>query len=200
MGWHRDTGSAGWNRDIGWHRDMGCEGWHKDMGWHRDTEGLRWHRDMEYAAWHRATRSGTGVWDTPNGFGGTGGGSRSWSTRSDTGPWGGTEPWGTGGGSVGTGGDSGDIGSAQGDNPLSPQAVGISVEFVSHITCAFARSCQPTRVARATEATVTMGSKVGTGNSGGPQTRSGWEVARRDAVPSRADVTDVTRRWWRAWP
>ncbi|CAN8205612.1 unnamed protein product [Coccothraustes coccothraustes] len=39
-------------------------------------------------------------------------------------------------------------------------AVGISVEFVSHITCAFARSCQPTRVARAAEATVTMGSKV----------------------------------------
>ncbi|XP_032936972.1 NPC1-like intracellular cholesterol transporter 1 [Catharus ustulatus] len=39
-------------------------------------------------------------------------------------------------------------------------AVGISVEFVSHITCAFARSCQSTRVARATEATVTMGSKV----------------------------------------
>ncbi|NXE99778.1 NPCL1 protein, partial [Menura novaehollandiae] len=39
-------------------------------------------------------------------------------------------------------------------------AVGISVEFVSHITCAFARSRQPTRVARAAEATVTMGSKV----------------------------------------
>uniref|UniRef100_A0A8U7P1A1 NPC1 like intracellular cholesterol transporter 1 n=2 Tax=Corvus moneduloides TaxID=1196302 RepID=A0A8U7P1A1_CORMO len=39
-------------------------------------------------------------------------------------------------------------------------AVGISVEFVSHITCAFAHSRQPTRVARATEATVTMGSKV----------------------------------------
>ncbi|XP_058676065.1 NPC1-like intracellular cholesterol transporter 1 [Ammospiza caudacuta] len=39
-------------------------------------------------------------------------------------------------------------------------AVGISVEFVSHITCAFARSRQPTRVARAKEATVTMGSKV----------------------------------------
>ncbi|XP_039558596.1 LOW QUALITY PROTEIN: NPC1-like intracellular cholesterol transporter 1 [Passer montanus] len=39
-------------------------------------------------------------------------------------------------------------------------AVGISVEFVSHITCAFARSRQPTRVARAAEATATMGSKV----------------------------------------
>nr|XP_031362578.1 NPC1-like intracellular cholesterol transporter 1 [Lonchura striata domestica] len=39
-------------------------------------------------------------------------------------------------------------------------AVGISVEFVSHITCAFARSRQPTQVARAKEATVTMGSKV----------------------------------------
>ncbi|NWR94151.1 NPCL1 protein, partial [Furnarius figulus] len=39
-------------------------------------------------------------------------------------------------------------------------AVGISVEFVSHITCAFARSPQPSRVARAAEATVTMGSKV----------------------------------------
>ncbi|XP_032568358.1 NPC1-like intracellular cholesterol transporter 1 isoform X1 [Chiroxiphia lanceolata] len=42
-------------------------------------------------------------------------------------------------------------------------AVGISVEFVSHITCAFARSAQPTRVERAAEATITMGSKVVTG-------------------------------------
>ncbi|XP_065507714.1 NPC1-like intracellular cholesterol transporter 1 [Caloenas nicobarica] len=39
-------------------------------------------------------------------------------------------------------------------------AVGISVEFVSHITCAFAHSTQPGRVARAAEATVNMGSKV----------------------------------------
>lgn len=45
--------------------------------------------------------------------------------------------------------------------PLSPQAVGISVEFVSHLTCAFAHSTKPTRVERAAEATVTMGSKVG---------------------------------------
>ncbi|XP_033367644.1 NPC1-like intracellular cholesterol transporter 1, partial [Parus major] len=59
-----------------------------------------------------------------------------------------------GGVALGTRGGSG------GDIPVSPQAVGISVEFVSHITCAFARSRQPTRVARATEATVTMGSKV----------------------------------------
>ncbi|KAK2513098.1 hypothetical protein Q9233_015728, partial [Columba guinea] len=42
-------------------------------------------------------------------------------------------------------------------------AVGISVEFVSHITCAFAHSTQPGRVARATEATVNMGSKVVSG-------------------------------------
>ncbi|KAM6191396.1 uncharacterized protein WM294_013020 [Sarcoramphus papa] len=46
-----------------------------------------------------------------------------------------------------------------GDSP-SPQAVGISVEFVSHLTCAFARSTKPGRVARAAEATVNMGSKV----------------------------------------
>ncbi|OPJ86935.1 Niemann-Pick C1-like protein 1 [Patagioenas fasciata monilis] len=39
-------------------------------------------------------------------------------------------------------------------------AVGISVEFVSHITYAFAHSTQPGRVARAAEATVNMGSKV----------------------------------------
>ncbi|KAM6040494.1 NPC1-like intracellular cholesterol transporter 1, partial [Chlamydotis macqueenii] len=39
-------------------------------------------------------------------------------------------------------------------------AVGISVEFVSHITCAFARSTRPGRVERAAEATVNMGSKV----------------------------------------
>ncbi|NXW83427.1 NPCL1 protein, partial [Alopecoenas beccarii] len=39
-------------------------------------------------------------------------------------------------------------------------AVGISVEFVSHITFAFAHSTQPGRVARAAEATVNMGSKV----------------------------------------
>lgn len=45
--------------------------------------------------------------------------------------------------------------------PLSPQAVGISVEFVSHLTCAFAHSTKPTRVERAAEATITMGSKVG---------------------------------------
>lgn len=45
--------------------------------------------------------------------------------------------------------------------PLSPQAVGISVEFVSHLTCAFAHSTKPNRVERAAEATVTMGSKVG---------------------------------------
>ncbi|KAI6058917.1 Niemann-Pick C1-like protein 1 [Aix galericulata] len=40
-------------------------------------------------------------------------------------------------------------------------AVGISVEFVSHLTCAFAHSTKPNRVERAAEATVTMGSKVG---------------------------------------
>ncbi|KAM6106798.1 NPC1-like intracellular cholesterol transporter 1 [Pterocles gutturalis] len=39
-------------------------------------------------------------------------------------------------------------------------AVGISVEFVSHVTCAFAHSTQPGRVARAAEATADMGSKV----------------------------------------
>uniref|UniRef100_A0A663END9 NPC1 like intracellular cholesterol transporter 1 n=1 Tax=Aquila chrysaetos chrysaetos TaxID=223781 RepID=A0A663END9_AQUCH len=39
-------------------------------------------------------------------------------------------------------------------------AVGISVEFVSHITCAFAHSTKPDRVERAAEATVNMGSKV----------------------------------------
>ncbi|XP_054660508.1 NPC1-like intracellular cholesterol transporter 1 [Grus americana] len=39
-------------------------------------------------------------------------------------------------------------------------AVGISVEFVSHLTCAFAHSTQPSRVERAAEATVNMGSKV----------------------------------------
>lgn len=44
--------------------------------------------------------------------------------------------------------------------------MGISVEFVSHITCAFAHSTQPGRVARAAEATVNMGSKVGMGRDG----------------------------------
>ncbi|XP_067168358.1 NPC1-like intracellular cholesterol transporter 1 [Apteryx mantelli] len=39
-------------------------------------------------------------------------------------------------------------------------AVGISVEFVSHLTCAFSRSTKPSRVERAAEATVNMGSKV----------------------------------------
>ncbi|XP_021230395.1 Niemann-Pick C1-like protein 1 [Numida meleagris] len=45
-------------------------------------------------------------------------------------------------------------------SPVSPQAIGISVEFVSHLTCAFAQSTRPTRVERAAEATVNMGSKV----------------------------------------
>ncbi|XP_038609969.1 NPC1-like intracellular cholesterol transporter 1 [Tachyglossus aculeatus] len=39
-------------------------------------------------------------------------------------------------------------------------AVGISVEFVSHITRSFAISTRPTRLERATEATVIMGSEV----------------------------------------
>uniref|UniRef100_A0A6I8PF59 NPC1 like intracellular cholesterol transporter 1 n=1 Tax=Ornithorhynchus anatinus TaxID=9258 RepID=A0A6I8PF59_ORNAN len=39
-------------------------------------------------------------------------------------------------------------------------AVGISVEFVSHITRSFAISTRPTRLERATEATVVMGSEV----------------------------------------
>ncbi|CAM4632021.1 unnamed protein product [Lepidochelys kempii] len=39
-------------------------------------------------------------------------------------------------------------------------AVGISVEFVSHLTRAFAVSTQPTRLERAKEATVNMGSAV----------------------------------------
>ncbi|XP_064031568.1 NPC1-like intracellular cholesterol transporter 1 [Pogoniulus pusillus] len=42
-------------------------------------------------------------------------------------------------------------------------AVGISVEFVSHITCAFTRSAQPCRLARAADATTNMGSKVVSG-------------------------------------
>lgn len=41
-----------------------------------------------------------------------------------------------------------------------PQAVGISVEFVSHMTRSFALSVQPSRVARAKEATAKMGSAV----------------------------------------
>lgn len=43
------------------------------------------------------------------------------------------------------------------------------MEFVSHITCAFAHSTQPGRVARAAEATVNMGSKVGRGHGGTPE-------------------------------
>lgn len=39
-------------------------------------------------------------------------------------------------------------------------AVGISVEFVSHLTRAFAVSTQPTRLERAKEATINMGSAV----------------------------------------
>ena len=45
--------------------------------------------------------------------------------------------------------------------PPPPQAVGISVEFVSHLTVAFAQSRRRSRVERAAEATITMGSKVG---------------------------------------
>lgn len=41
------------------------------------------------------------------------------------------------------------------------QAVGISVEFVSHMTRSFALSVQPTHVERAKEATAKMGSAVG---------------------------------------
>lgn len=40
------------------------------------------------------------------------------------------------------------------------QAVGISVEFVSHMTRSFALSTKPTRVERAIEATAKMGSAV----------------------------------------
>lgn len=46
------------------------------------------------------------------------------------------------------------------DAPLCPQAVGISVEFVSHITRSFAVSTKPTRLERAKEATISMGSAV----------------------------------------
>lgn len=46
------------------------------------------------------------------------------------------------------------------DMPLCPQAVGISVEFVSHITRSFAVSTEPSRLDRAREATVSMGSAV----------------------------------------
>lgn len=42
----------------------------------------------------------------------------------------------------------------------SPQAVGIPVTFVSHLTCAFTHSTQPSLVAQATEATINTGSKV----------------------------------------
>lgn len=44
--------------------------------------------------------------------------------------------------------------------PFFPQAVGISVEFVSHITRSFAISTKPTRLERAKEATISMGSAV----------------------------------------
>lgn len=45
--------------------------------------------------------------------------------------------------------------------PLSLfKAVGISVEFVSHITRSFALSILPTKVERAKEATANMGSAV----------------------------------------
>lgn len=40
------------------------------------------------------------------------------------------------------------------------QAVGISVEFVSHMTRSFALSIKPTHVERAKEATANMGSAV----------------------------------------
>lgn len=40
------------------------------------------------------------------------------------------------------------------------QAVGISVEFVSHLTRSFALSTLPTKVERAKEATAKMGSAV----------------------------------------
>ncbi|KAM4676338.1 NPC1-like intracellular cholesterol transporter 1 [Discoglossus pictus] len=39
-------------------------------------------------------------------------------------------------------------------------AIGISVEFVSHLTRSFAMSCKPTKVARAKDATIYMGSAV----------------------------------------
>ncbi len=42
------------------------------------------------------------------------------------------------------------------------QAVGISVEFVSHLTRSFALSIRPTKVERAKEATINMGSAVST--------------------------------------
>lgn len=44
------------------------------------------------------------------------------------------------------------------------QAVGISVEFVSHMTRSFALSIKPTRVERAKEATANMGSAVSSYN------------------------------------
>ena len=73
----------------------------------------------------------------------------------------------------------------------SPQAVGISVEFVSHLTCAFALSTQPGRAARAADALVTMGSKVGTAG-GGQRPRGG--------PGDPATLTLSPRRWWPGWP
>lgn len=45
-------------------------------------------------------------------------------------------------------------------SPSRPQSVGISVEFCSHVTHAFATSVLPTRLERAREALATMGSSV----------------------------------------
>ncbi|GAB0200363.1 NPC1-like intracellular cholesterol transporter 1 [Grus japonensis] len=72
-----------------------------------------------------------------------------------------------------------------------PQAVGISVEFVSHLTCAFAHSTQPSQVERAAKATVNMGSKVGTGR--------GATAARDPGLPGdgrdRATRLSLTLSW-----
>lgn len=48
------------------------------------------------------------------------------------------------------------------DSVCCLQAVGISVEFVSHMTRSFALSIKLTRVERAKEATANMGSAVST--------------------------------------
>lgn len=74
--------------------------------------------------------------------------------------------------------------------PFCPQAVGISVEFVSHITRSFAVSTKPTRLERAKEATISMGSAV-----------SGWVAAGTATSCCGPSLTPVCGpRFLLAWP
>lgn len=92
-------------------------------------------------------------------------------------------------------------------NPLFGQAVGISVEFCSHITHAFSISQEDTRLLRAKDALTTMGSSVrrtqgtmgcvglGGVGSGGGLSKVVWNWIGFDGLGKAQGIGENLMRW-----